>query len=82
MPKYITQIARQRIRLLRASLDRETSQTPIRILTTYAPHKGQKEADRKKHWGEVGEIMNKTCKRRMIIWCTDANGHLCRDGGE
>ena len=32
--------------------------------------------DRKKQWEEANEILNKTCKRHMVIWRTDANGEL------
>ena len=35
--------------------------------------------NRRQHWGEVKAILNKTCKRRMIIWRTDANGQIGRD---
>ena len=52
---------------------------PIQIISTYAPHNGHAEEDRGQHWEEVKEILNQTCKRHMIIWCTDANGQLGRD---
>ena len=55
---------------------------PIQILTTYAPHNGKTEEDRMQHWGEVKEILNKTCKRHMVIWSTDANGKIGRDEEE
>ena len=55
---------------------------PIQILTTYAPHNGKTEEDRMQHWGEVKEILNKTCKRHMIIWRADANGQIGRDEGD
>ena len=65
--QYITQIARQRSRVLRVTLDRYKSEMPIHILSTYAPHNGRAEAERRQHWGEVNEILNRTCKRHMII---------------
>ena len=80
--QYITQIARQSSRVLRVTLGRENSKRPIQILTTYAPHNGRAEEDRNQHWGEVKEILNKTCKRHMVIWRTDENGQIGRDEEE
>ena len=77
--QYITQVTRQSIRVLRVTLDRYKSEKPIHILSTYAPHNGHTEAERKQQWEEFKEILNKTCKRHMIIWCADANGQLGRE---
>ena len=77
--QYVTQIARRSIRVLRVTLDRYKSKMPIQILSTYEPHNGHAEAERRQQWQEAKEIPNKTCKRHMIIWCTDANGQPDRD---
>ena len=66
MQQYITQIARQSSRALRVTLDRTNSNMHIQILTTYAPHNGHTE-DRKQSWEAAQAIMNKICKRQMII---------------
>ena len=79
MEKYITQIARQSSRVGQVTTGRKNSKMPIDILTTYAPHTGHTEADRNQRWGEVKEIMNKTCKRHMVTWRADANGKIGRD---
>ena len=55
---------------------------PIQIHPNYTPRNGHAEADRRQRWGEVKEILNKTCKRHMIIWCADANENLGRDKEE
>ena len=80
--QYITQIARHSSRVLRVALDRYKSKIPIHIISTYAPHNGHAEAERRQHCGEVKEILNKTCKRHMVIWCTDSNGKLGKGGEE
>ena len=54
----------------------------IQIISTYAPHNGHVEAERRQHCEEVKEILHKTCKRHMIIWCRDANGQLGRENEE
>ena len=82
MHHYITQIKRQRSRLLGVTLGNYESKIPIHILSTYAPRSGHTEAERRHQWGEVNEILNRTCKRRMIIWRADANGQLGRDKEE
>ena len=74
--QYITQVTRQSSRVMRVTLDRYKSEMPLQILSTYAPHNGHAEAERKQHWGEVKEILDKTCKSHMIIWRADANGLL------
>ena len=80
--KYITKITRQSSRVIKETLDRQHSNMPIQIISTYAPHNGHAEEDRTQHWKEVKGILNKTCKRHMIIWCADANGQLGRDKEE
>ena len=80
--KYITHITRQIIRVREVTLDHQNSNMPIQIITSYAPHNGHTEEDRRQHWREVKEILNKTCKRHMIIWRTDANGQIGRDEEE
>ena len=77
--QHIAQIARQRSRVLRATLDRKNSRMPIQIISIYAPRNGHTEEDRRQHWEEVNEILTNTCKRHMIIWCADANGRLGSD---
>ena len=62
--------------------DRYKSKMPIQILSTYDPHNGHTETDRRQQWGEVKETLNTTCERHMIIWCADANGQLGRDKEE
>ena len=80
--QYITQIARQSSRVLKVTLGHLRSRIPIHIISTYAPHNGHAEEDRRQHWEEVQEILNKTCRRHMIIWRTDANGQLVRNKEE
>ena len=80
MQKYITKIARQSGRGPRLAIYRENSNVHIQIITTYAPHNGHTEEGRQKHWGEVKEIANKTCKRQMILRRTDENGKIGRGG--
>ena len=55
---------------------------PVQIITTYAPHNGHTDGDRRQQWEEIKAILNKTCKRHMIIWRTAANGQIGRDGEE
>ena len=62
----ITQLARKSSRSLRVALGRRKHEMPIRIRTTYAPRSGEK--DRRRHWGDAKEILNKPGKRHMIIW--------------
>ena len=76
---YITQITRQRSRVLRVTLGRYESKIPIHIIPTYAPHNGHAAAERRQRWEEDKEILNKARKRHMVIWCADANGQLGRD---
>ena len=79
MQKYITQIARKGSRVARVTMGRKNSRMPIQLLTTYAPRNGHTEADRRQHWEDVKEILNKTCKRHMIIGCSAASGEIGRD---
>ena len=76
--QYITQATRHISRVLRVALGRKNSNMPIQILTTYAPHNGHTEEDRKQHWKEVKEILNEKCKRHIIIWCAVPNGQMGR----
>ena len=78
MRKYITQIARQSSSARRVTLGRENSEMPIQLLITYAPNNGHTGEHRLQKCGEVKEIMNKECKRRVITWRTDANGQIGR----
>ena len=71
-----TQIQRQRSRSLRVTLDRAKAKMPIRAISTYAPHNGHAEETRHRHWEDVQELLNKTCKQHLIIWGADANGEL------
>ena len=73
---HITQITRQISRSIRVTLDHAKSKMQIHIISTYAPHNGQTEEMKRKHWGDVQELLSKTCKRRLIIWGADANGQL------
>ena len=78
----ITQIATQSSRVARVKICSKTQKNHSRILSTYAPRNGRKAEDRRQRLIDVKEILNKTCKRHMIIWRTDANGQLGRDGEE
>ena len=80
MKKYITRITGRRRRVLLVTLDRKKPSIPIQILTTYSPHNGHTE-DRRKRLCDAKEILHKTCKRHMIIWRADANGHPGNGGG-
>ena len=78
----ITQIMRQSSKVLRVTLDQAKSKMPTHIISTYAP-RNVTYRRRKKHWGCVQELLNKTCKRHLIIWGGDANGQLgYRNHGE
>ena len=82
--QYITQITMPS-RVLRVTMDHAKSRMSIEILSTYAPHNGNAEEERRKRRGEVKEIINKTCKGHLLIWCADTNGRLGIDeerGGE
>ena len=80
--QYITQITRQSTKVRRVTMGRGNANMPARVLITCDPHNGHKEEDRKHHWGEVKEILNKKYRRHMAIWRADANGQLGRDGAE
>ena len=60
--QYTTQINRHIGRVMRLTLDHRKSNMPIQILTNYAPRNGHTVEDRKQHWADVKEILNKTCK--------------------
>ena len=32
--------------------------------------------ERSQHWEDVRELINKTCKRRLVIWGAYSNGQL------
>ena len=49
---------------------------PIHIISTYAPHNGRNEETKNHHWGDVQELLNKTCKRHLILWGAAANGQI------
>ena len=49
---------------------------PIHIISTYAPHNGHTEETKRRHWEDVQELLNKTCKQHPIIRGEDANGQL------
>ena len=55
---------------------------PIRILSTYSPHNCHAAEDIDQNREDVNEILIKTCKRRRVIWCADANGKLGRESGD
>jgi len=50
--------------------------TPIKILTTYAPHKGYAARERKQHWNQVEHTIKQIPKIHMTIWRTDSRGQL------
>ena len=74
--KNIAQITRQRRRVLRVTLGQAKSKMPIHIISTYAPHNGHTEATKRIRWGDVKELLNKTCSRHLIIWVAVANGQI------
>ena len=57
-------------------MDQEKATMPIHVISTYAPHSGHKEETRRRRWQDVNELLNKTCKRHLIIWGADANGQI------
>ena len=72
----ISKIARKSGRSIRVTLERAESKMPIRIISTYAPRNGHTEEAKRKHWGDVQELLNKTCERHLIIWGAGANGQM------
>ena len=74
--QHIAKITGQRSRALRVTLDRAKSKMPIHIISTYSPRNGRKEEARRKHWEDAKERLNKTCRRRRILWGSDANGQM------
>ena len=72
---HITQITSQRSRVLRVTLGHAKSKMPIHIISTYAPHNGHTEEERRQHWEDAKELFNKTRRRRLILWGADANGN-------
>lgn len=66
-------------RIMTVTLQHEDALTPIRIITSYAPHKGYNATERKKHWGKLEQTILEVPKSHMQIWCTDANGQLGRN---
>ena len=76
LQQNITQITRRRSRAMRVTLGHFKAKMPIHILPTYAPHNGYSEEIKNQHWENVQELLNKTCKRHLIIWGAHANGQL------
>ena len=74
--RHVTQITRQSSRSIRVTVDRADSEMPIRVISTYAPHIGHAEEERRHRWEDVGELLSKKCEMRLIIWEADANGRL------
>ena len=71
-----TQITRQSSRSLRVTLGHAKSKMTIHIISTYAPHNGHTEETKRHHWQDAGELLNKTCKRHIIVLESEANGQL------
>ena len=76
LQQHIAQIPRQSSRPLRVTLDRAKSKMPIHIISTYAPRNGHTEGTERQHWGDVKELLSKTCERHLIVWGADANGQI------
>ena len=79
MQKYITKITRTSRRAIRVTIDRENSNMHIQTLTTYSPLMDIPKKTGRSNGGEVGEILNDSCKRQMILRRTDANGKIGRE---
>ena len=74
--QHITQITRQCSRSLRVTLDRSKSKMPIRVISTYAPHNGRTEVERRQQWEDVASLLSTTSVRHLTIWGADAIGQL------
>ena len=60
MQKYVAQMTRISIRVVRVTLGRKNSKIHIQIISAYAPHNGHTEEGRRHHWMGVREILSKT----------------------
>ena len=54
--QYITTITRKRRRVLKVTICHQKSNAPIQRITTYAPHNGHPEEDRRHHWGRLKRL--------------------------
>ena len=74
--KDVIQVKRRSSRALNVPIGMEKATMPIQIISTYAPHSGNKEEIRKKRWNDVNELLSKTSKRHLIICGADAYGQI------
>jgi len=66
-------------RILKITLDRPETHTPLTIIETYAPHQGYSNHEKNKHWEAVHKTLTETPRQHMTIWGADANGQLGRE---
>jgi len=71
---FTRQIQRVDRRALLLTLHGGAKDTPITVITTYAPHTGYSQKDKKDHWGKVQGTINVIPKKHRAIWRADANG--------
>ena len=79
MAQHISTIERINGRIPNVTLDHKETHTPITLLVTYAPRKGYANQEKRKHWDEVGQVIETIPKKHTTIWGADANGQLSRD---
>ena len=53
LEQHILHIHRISHRVLKITMHSKETQTPVTIITTYAPHKGKSKKEQKEHWQEV-----------------------------
>ena len=76
LQQNIMQIQRQSSRALRVTSDHAEAKMPIHVISNNAPRSGHAEETKQRHWGDVQELLDKTCKQHLIIWGSHANGQL------
>ena len=79
---YIDLPQRKRSAVLRVTMRRGNSKMETHTLSTYSPRNEHAEEERRWSRKSAKEIPNKTCKRHVVIWIADENGHLGRDEEE
>lgn len=73
---HITHMRRIIHRTIKHTIRSNKSHTPVTIVNTYAPHKGERNPDQKEHWGEAQQSTQWTPGKHLIIWRADANGEI------
>ena len=81
LAEHIISIESEDGRILKVTLDNTEvpNSKPLTIICTYAPHSGYRCKDRRTHWNMVNKWIESVPRRRLLIWCADANGQIAKD---